>query len=79
MKGAVVMLSFESAGRIYRIGDLAKELERTPLTIKSWEKKGIIPKAKRDSRGWRYYTEDDLNRIKRLVKECNYFLEYHTT
>jgi len=47
----------------YRIGEVAKRLGKTILTIKTWEKKGLIPKAKRDSRGWRAYTEDDIERI----------------
>ena len=73
------MLSLDNAERIFRISELAKELDRSILTVKKWEGNGLIPKAKRDSRGWRYYTEDDLSRIKRLVRERNYFMEYHTT
>ena len=62
------MLSFENAGKTFRIGELAKELDRSTLTIKKWEASGIIPEAKRDSRGWRYYTLEDVNEIKRLLK-----------
>jgi DNA-binding transcriptional MerR regulator len=67
------MLSFDDVGRTYRIGELAKELDRSTLTIKKWESKGLIPKAKRDSRGWRYYTEDDVKEIKRILEENEYF------
>lgn len=69
------MLTFDNAGRIYRIGELAKELDRSTLTIKKWEENGLIPKAKRDSRGWRYYTEDDMIKIREIIKEHDYFVK----
>lgn len=69
------MLTFDTAGRIYRIGELAKELDRSTLTIKKWEESGLIPKARRDSRGWRYYTEDDINAIKNILEKHEYFVK----
>ena len=72
------MLIFDDVGRIYRIGELARELDRSTLTIKKGEESGLIPKAKRDSRGWRYYTEDEVNEIKRILKEQNYFVKSST-
>lgn len=69
------MLSFDDAGRTYRIGELAKELDRSTLTIKKWEAKGLIPSARRDSRGWRFYTEDDVNEIKNVLEEHGYFVK----
>ena len=66
------MLTFDDARR-YRIGELAKELDRSTLTIKKWEENGLIPEAKRDSRGWRYYTEDDISKIKTILKKHDYF------
>ena len=69
------MLTFDTSGRIYRIGELAKELDRSTLTIKKWEEGGLIPKAKRDSRGWRYYTEDDIKEIKIMLEEQDYFVK----
>ena len=70
------MLSFDDIGKIYRIGELAKELDRSTLTIKKWEEGGLIPKAKRDSRGWRYYTEDDINDIRNIIKGNDYFANH---
>jgi len=67
------MLTSNVPGRIYKINELAKELDRSTNTIKRWEARGLIPKAKRDSRGWRYYTADDVKSIVRMVKENNYF------
>ena len=68
------MLTFDYSRRMYKIGELAKELDRSTLTIKKWEESGLIPKAKRDSRGWRYYTEEDIGRIKEILKESKYFV-----
>ena len=73
------MLIFNDAGKVYKISGLAKELDRTPLTIKKWEKGGLIPKARRDSRGWRYYTEEDVNEIKRILEEHDYFVRRSET
>jgi len=73
------MLIFNDAGKVYKISELAKELDRTPLTIKKWEKSGLIPKARRDSRGWRYYTEEDVNEIKRILEEHDYFVRRSET
>ncbi len=58
---------------VYKINDLVKALDRDKTTILRWEKQGLIPKAKRDSRGWRYYTEDEYFTIVKKVKETNYF------
>lgn len=69
------MLSFDDAGKTYRISELAKELDRSTLTIKKWEESGLIPIAKRDSRGWRYYTEADIEEIKRVLEKHNYFVD----
>ncbi len=57
----------------YRISDIAKQVDRSTIAVARWEKKGLIPKAKRDSRGWRIYTKDDVEKIVRMVKETKYF------
>jgi putative resolvase len=61
------------AARIYKIKDLALRLDRTILTMKRWEKRGLIPPPRKDSRGWRVYTEDEVKEILKRVKETNYF------
>lgn len=58
---------------IYRVNFIAKKIDRDKSTIIRWEKLGLIPKAKRDSRGWRYYSKGELNKIIGLVKKTNYF------
>jgi DNA-binding transcriptional MerR regulator len=58
---------------VYKIKDLALRLDRSILTIKRWEKQGLIPKARKDSRGWRIYTEAEVQAILQKVRETNYF------
>ena len=57
----------------YRISNVAKKVDRTPMTILRWEKDGLIPEAERDSRGWRMYSESDIASIVDLVKQTDYF------
>ncbi len=72
------MLTFDDTRRVYKIGELAKELDRSTLTIKKWEESGLIPKAKRDSRGWRYYTDEDIKAIKTILGKQDYFVRSST-
>ncbi len=60
-------------GKLYKIKDLALRLDRSVLTIKRWEKQGLLPKARKDSRGWRVYTEAEVQAILKRVRETNYF------
>jgi hypothetical protein len=69
-----IMRTLNKSRRIYKISDLAKELDRCPHTIKRWEARGLIPKARRDSRGWRYYNDDDVKKLIKVIKESNYFI-----
>ena len=71
------MFTSNEFGKIYKISELAKKLDRSPLTIKRWEARRVIPKAKRDSRGWRYYTESEVKELIKIVKENNYFQDIH--
>jgi DNA-binding transcriptional MerR regulator len=61
------------SSKVYKIKDLALRLDRSILTLKRWEKQGLIPKARKDSRGWRIYTETEVRDILRLVQETDYF------
>lgn len=50
--------------------DLVKILGVNRMTLFYWEKTGKIPKAKRTPMGnYRYWTKDDVEKIKRLLKE----------
>ena len=48
------------------ITEVAEIIGVVPRTILRWEDAGKIKKAKRDWRGWRVFTEDDLDDIKRF-------------
>ena len=50
------------------ITEIAKELGVTTKTITRWEKAGKVKKAKRDWRGWRIYTNNDLQELKSLIE-----------
>ena len=54
--------------KIYRLIDLVKQLDRDKSTLIRWEAEGKIPKAKRDIRGWRYYTPEDFASVVRFVE-----------
>lgn len=61
----------------YRLQDILREIDRNKTTLIRWEEDGLIPKAKRDSRGWRCYTKDQVEEILRLVRDTDYFREGH--
>jgi len=65
-----------ATAKVYKIKDLALRLDRSPLTIKRWEKRRLIPTPRIDSRGWRVYTEGEVQVILKKVKEANYFLNH---
>lgn len=48
------------------ITDVANEIGVTTKTLIRWESSGKIKKSKRDWRGWRVYTPDDLSTIRQF-------------
>lgn len=57
----------------YRLNDILNQIDRNKTTVLRWEKMGLIPEARRDSRGWRCYTADEVEHIIKLVRKTNYF------
>lgn len=57
----------------YRLKDIGDRIDRDKSTIIRWEKEGLIGKAKRDSRGWRYYSKDEVLKIVNNVLQSDYF------
>jgi DNA-binding transcriptional MerR regulator len=55
--------------KIFKINHLAGQLGVSIQTIKNYESQGILPKAKRDDKGWRYYTAEDIVKIKALYEQ----------
>ena len=57
----------------YYLNYILKRIDRNKTTFLRWEKQGLIPKAERDSRGWRYYSKKEVGRIIKLIKKTKYF------
>jgi len=57
----------------YKIKDISDLLELSARTIKNWEKKGYIPKPRRNKWGWRVYTEKERELLIATVKKKDYF------
>ena len=55
---------------IYSISEAARELELSAEWLRQGEKRGSLPVAKRDRNGCRYYTDQDIERLRnrRLLK-----------
>jgi excisionase family DNA binding protein len=51
----------------YRTSEVCKKVGISRATLFRWLKEGIIKKSLKDRRGWRLYTEDDLNNIRAEV------------
>ncbi len=50
------------------ITEVASQLGVTTKTITRWEKSGKIKPAKRDWRGWRVYSKEELDQMKSFVE-----------
>lgn len=54
--------------KYFSIKEAASRLGVTRQTVKNWEGGGDIPKPRRNSRGWRLYTDEDVEKIRKLMK-----------
>jgi DNA-binding transcriptional MerR regulator len=52
--------------RTYTIGEVADRLNVSVGWLRIGERLGALPLARRTPAGWRYYTSDDLERLRRL-------------
>ena len=50
-----------------RVKYVEKIIDRYRNTILRWELEGQIPHPQKDSRGWRFYTEEDIEKIKQFM------------
>ena len=57
----------------YRLKDIQDKIDRDKTTLIRWERNGLIPEAKRDSRGWRYYTREEVAKIVQNILTTDYF------
>jgi MerR family copper efflux transcriptional regulator len=49
-----------------RIGELAAEVRLTPQAIRFYETRGLLGPSERTGKGYRYYGEEELLRLKKL-------------
>lgn len=49
--------------KYYRTSEACMKTGISRATLFRWLKAGVLKKSYRDRRGWRLYTEDDLNKI----------------
>jgi DNA-binding transcriptional MerR regulator len=54
----------ETTPRTYGISAAARELGLSAEWLRKGEKRGSLPPAKRDRNGYRYYTEEDVDRLR---------------
>jgi DNA-binding transcriptional MerR regulator len=52
--------------RTYKIGQAADELGVSSSWLRFGERLGALPRARRNQSGWRYYTPEDIERLRRL-------------
>ena len=48
--------------------EVCDQLDISKRTLQNWEKAGVIPKVKRDWRGYRIFLEDDVERIREVIR-----------
>ena len=60
-----------------RIGEFAEEAGVTPRTIRYYEGLGLLGPSQREGQGFRYYTETELGRLKKIeaLKQLGLTLE----
>jgi DNA-binding transcriptional MerR regulator len=57
-------MSATTTVKLYSISEAARELSLSAEWLREGEKRGSLPKAKRDRNGYRYYTESDIERLR---------------
>ena len=50
----------------YSISEAAEELGVTPSWLRFGERLGALPRARRRRNGWRYYTSEDIECLRKL-------------
>lgn len=56
-----------------RVKDVEKIIDRDRNTILRWEREGRVPHPQKDSRGWRFYMPEDIEKLKNYVKDSNHY------
>jgi DNA-binding transcriptional MerR regulator len=54
---------------MFKIGKLAEMADCQPVTIRFYEKEGLLDKPSRGENGYRHYNSEDLERLK-FIRHC---------
>ena len=54
--------------KTYSTSEVCSELDVTKNTIFKWEKEGMIKKVEKDWRGWRLFSEDNVDEIRKIIR-----------
>ena len=58
-------MPIEIDGKVYyRTADICRALDISRSTLLRWLKNGVLKRSHRDRKGWRVFTDEDLNTIK---------------
>jgi len=57
----------------YKTGEICSRFDISRATLFRWESEGLLTDIERDWRGWRIYTECNLNNIDKIMKSKNVF------
>lgn len=60
------------SGKLLSISEVAQRLGRVPHTVRVWEYDKRLPEhllPQRDERGWRWWTEEQVEGIKQWIKD----------
>lgn len=60
----------DNAIKLYTVSELAKAARRDPMTVRRWEKAGVIPKPAYTFKGRRLYTLEQVKLVAKLRVEC---------
>lgn len=64
MKVVSIFIDEKTKERMYRRNEVAKEVGVSTQTIRLWEEAGVIPQSVRDDNNYRYWSVEDLEKIK---------------
>ncbi len=52
----------------YSTNDICSELDVTKNTLFKWEKEGKISKVEKDWRGWRVFSKENVDEVKKIIE-----------
>lgn len=62
---------FSTSGQLYPIRYVSEETGVKPVTLRAWEKRYRVLKPHRTEKGHRLYSQDDLDKVNRIVAMIN--------